>query len=94
MWVHDLEAADASCGGKAVGLARLMVAGVPVPAGFVIDGRAFESIAGNLEADTADIGHVLAQAVDRIATAGLPPELVREVEERAAQLASLVAVRS
>lgn len=94
MWVHDLEAADASCGGKAVGLARLLAAGVPVPAGFVIDGRAFENIAGNLVADTADIGHVLEQAVERIATTVLPAELIREVEERARELGSLVAVRS
>lgn len=94
MWVHDLGAADASCGGKAMGLARLIAAGVPVPTGFVIDGRAFENIAGNLEADTADLGHVLAQAVDRIASAELPAELVREVDERARELGSLVAVRS
>ena len=49
MWVHDLRDADANCGGKAVGLARLMSAGLDVPPGFVIDGRAFTSIVGELK---------------------------------------------
>ncbi len=33
MWVHDLRDADASCGGKAAGLARLIAAGLDVPPG-------------------------------------------------------------
>jgi pyruvate,water dikinase len=94
MWVHDLRDADATCGGKAVGLARLIAAGLPVPAGFVIDGRAFTAIVGELDPQRADIGHVLARAADRIATAEIPAELAAEVRERAGELGSLVAVRS
>jgi pyruvate,water dikinase len=94
MWVHDLGAADATCGGKAVGLARLLAAGLPVPAGFVIDGGAFRAIAGELDPERADIGHVLAQAAERIARAEIPRELADEVRERARELGSLVMVRS
>ena len=94
MWVHDLGAADATCGGKAVGLARLIAAGVPVPAGFVIDGGAFRAIAGELDPERTDIGHVLAQAAERIAHAEIPRDLANEVRERAAELGSLVMVRS
>lgn len=94
MWVHDLRDADATCGGKAVGLARLIAAGLPVPDGFVIDGRAFTSIVGELAPARDDIGHALAQAAERIATAEIPAELAAEVRERAAELGSLVAVRS
>ena len=49
MWVHDLRDADASCGGKAVGLARLIAAGLLVPEGFAIDDRAFRHIVGELD---------------------------------------------
>ncbi|HSN29301.1 MAG TPA: PEP/pyruvate-binding domain-containing protein, partial [Kofleriaceae bacterium] len=94
MWVHDLAAADASCGGKAVGLAKLIAAGVPVPAGFVIDGGAFRALAGEIAADVGDLGHALAAAAERIATAGIPEALRREVEERVRELGSVVAVRS
>jgi pyruvate,water dikinase len=94
MWVHDLGAADATCGGKAVGLARLIAAGVPVPAGFVIDGGAFRAIVGDLDPERADIGHALAQAAERIASAEIPRELAGEVRDRAAELGSLVMVRS
>ena len=94
MWVHDLRDADATCGGKAVGLAKLLAAGLPVPGGFVIDGRAFTSIVGELDPERADIGHAPAQAAERIATAEIPPELAAEVRDRAAELGSLVAVRS
>ena len=75
MWVHDLRDADAECGGKAVGLQRLLAAGLDVPPGFVIDGRAFRAIVGDLRIDdTADIGHVLSEAAERIATARIPDE--------------------
>ena len=97
MWVHDLRDADATCGGKAVGLAKLLAAGLPVPGGFVIDGRAFTSIVGELaptREDRSDIGHALARAAERIATAEIPAELAAEVRDRAAELGSLVAVRS
>lgn len=94
MWVHDLAAADAPCGGKAVGLAKLIAAGVPVPAGFVIDGGAFRALAGEIGADVSDLGHALAAAAERIATAEIPDALRREVEDRVRELGSVVAVRS
>jgi len=94
MWVHDLAAADASCGGKAVGLAKLIAAGVPVPGGFVIDGGAFRALVGEVTAEVGELGHVLATAAERIATAEIPEALRREVEERVRELGSVVAVRS
>jgi pyruvate,water dikinase len=108
MYVHDLREADPSCGGKAVGLGRLLAAGLPVPPGFVIDDRAFRSVVGDLAiADTAVIGpagrsesgllhlgQVLEEAAQRIATARLPPELVDEVGARARELGHVVMVRS
>ena len=95
MWVHDLRDADASCGGKAVGLGRLLAAGLPVPPGFVIDDRAFRSIVGELSlTDTADLGHVLEDAAQKIWTARLAPELVDEVGARAHELGHVVMVRS
>lgn len=94
MWVHDLGAADASCGGKAVGLAKLIAAGVAVPGGFAIDGGAFHALVGDVAADLGELGHVLAAAAERIATAEIPDGLRREVEERVRELGSVVAVRS
>lgn len=94
MWVHDLRDADASCGGKAVGLARLIAAGLPVPEGFVIDGGAFRSLVGDLGSDVGAIGHRSEAAARALAEAQLPPELVAEVEHRAAALGGLLAVRS
>lgn len=95
MWVHELRDAGASCGGKAQGLAKLIAAGLAVPPGFVIEDAAFRSIVGDLEiSDTGTIGHVLGRAAELIATAEIPAELEREVRERAAELGSLVAVRS
>jgi phosphohistidine swiveling domain-containing protein len=95
MYVHDLREADASCGGKAVGLGRLIVAGLPVPPGFVIDDRAFRDLIGDLAiTDHTTIGHVLERAAERIATAPIPAELEREVRERARELGHVVAVRS
>jgi len=93
MWLHRLDDADASCGGKAVGLARLMAAGLPVPEGFVIDDRAFRHVVGDLDPTSDTIGHALAEAAQWIATMELPPDLVRDVEKRAAALGPL-AVRS
>ena len=97
MWVHALADSDASCGGKAVGLARLIAAGLHVPEGFVIDDRAFSSVVGELptgaETTIDAIGHGLEAVAARIAHAELPAELVAEVESRAAQLGTL-AVRS
>jgi len=95
MWVHDLREVDASCGGKAQGLSKLLAAGLDVPPGFAIADGAFRSIVGDLAIDdTSQIGHVLARAALAIATAVIPEELEREVRERAGELGSLVAVRS
>lgn len=93
MWLHRLAAADASCGGKAVGLARLIAAGLAVPEGFVIDDRAFRHVVGVLDPTSDAIGHALAEAAEWISTLELPADLVRDVEERAAALGPL-AVRS
>ncbi|MGE5186298.1 MAG: PEP/pyruvate-binding domain-containing protein, partial [Acidobacteriota bacterium] len=94
MWVHDLRDADDDCGGKAVGLARLIAAGLPVPDGFVIDDGAFRAIVGELAGELDGAGHALEQAARRIAAAELPRELTAEVAARAARLGPLVAVRS
>ena len=93
MWVHDLAAADASCGGKALGLARLIRAQLPVPRGFVIDEHAFRDVAGALDVTHGEVGHVLAEAAQRIRSAELPEDFVREVDRRAAELGTVV-VRS
>src|SRR4029077_320625 len=92
--VHDLRDADASCGGKAVGLARLVAAGLPVPEGFAIDGGAFRAAAGALGSDLGGIGHASEAAARRIAEARLPADFVAEVEGRAAALGPRLAVRS
>ncbi len=93
MWVHALADSDAACGGKATGLARLLAAGLAVPDGFAIDARAFAAVVGELPADRDALGHALAAAAERIATAAIDPELEREVRARAAPLGTL-AVRS
>src|SRR4029079_5905690 len=95
MWVHDLRDADASCGGKAVGLGRLLAAGLPVPPGFVIDDRAFRSVVGELAlTDTAHIGHVLEEAAQKIATARLPAEPLDAGGAQSHELGHVVMVRS
>jgi pyruvate,water dikinase len=95
MWVHDLRDADESCGGKAVGLAKLIAAGLDVPPGFVIADAAFRAIAGELAPAAAHaVGHTLARAAEAIATAVIPPDLEREVRERVTELGSTLAVRS
>ncbi|HTR56081.1 MAG TPA: PEP/pyruvate-binding domain-containing protein [Kofleriaceae bacterium] len=95
MWLHDLRDADASCGGKAVGLAKLIAAGLPVPAGFVLDDRAFRHAAGAIDVgDPSEIGHLLEAAARRIESAELPAEVIAAVERRAAALGDRVMVRS
>lgn len=95
MWVHDLHDADGSCGGKAVGLAHLLAAGLPVPPGFVLDDGAFRHAAGEIDlSDPARLGHALEEAARRIAETELPAEIVAEVERRAAALGARVMVRS
>ena len=84
MWVHDLARADAHCGGKALGLARLLAGGLPVPPGFVIDDHAFRHVAGDIVLDDPEtIGHVMAQVLDRFATVALPDEVSRDIDARA-----------
>ena len=95
MWVHELRDAGGSCGGKALGLARLLAAGLPVPPGFAIDDRAFRHVAGELAPATlGELGHALDEAARRVASAVLPAELVAEVARRAAALGDRVIVRS
>nr|MBA3819529.1 hypothetical protein [Deltaproteobacteria bacterium] len=48
MWLRPLANSDASCGGKALGLARLIAAGLPVPDGCVLDDRGFRAAVGAL----------------------------------------------
>jgi pyruvate,water dikinase len=93
MWIRSLADADASCGAKAAGLARLIAAGLRVPDGFVLDHRAFHHIAQLGDAQPDAVGHAIALAERRIASAALPPELERELADRAARLGRL-AVRS
>jgi pyruvate,water dikinase len=94
VWVHDLRDADASCGGKAVGLAKLIAAGLPVPEGFAIDANAFREVAGELPGEVSGVGHALEEAARRIASAELSADFVADVERRAAELGPLLAVRS
>jgi phosphohistidine swiveling domain-containing protein len=93
MAIRSLGDADASCGAKAHGLARLIAAGLPVPEGFVIEADAFREVAAMDDVAPDAIGHALEAAAQRIATAALPVALEREVAERAAALGRL-AVRS
>jgi pyruvate,water dikinase len=72
--LRSLVDADASCGGKARALARLIAAGLPVPDGFVIDARAFRELA-QLDATTARDPSATARDAStaaRDATAGPP----------------------
>jgi len=93
MSIRTLADADASCGAKASGLARLIATGLPVPDGFVLDSGVFHRIAGIAQVAPDAIGHALAEAGERIAHEALPAELEREVRARAAALGRL-AVRS
>ena len=90
-WVRSLADSDASCGGKAVGLARLIAGGLRVPEGFVIDVHAFRSLVGE-PAALDEIGHSIARAADRLGE--LPDALVAAVDTRLAKLSGPFAVRS
>ncbi|HET9623172.1 MAG TPA: PEP/pyruvate-binding domain-containing protein, partial [Kofleriaceae bacterium] len=91
--LRNLVDADAACGGKALGLARAIAAGLRVPDGFVIGPAVFAELAGLGAVEPDAIGHALDAAARRIAEAALPAALAREVEARAAALGRL-AVRS
>jgi phosphohistidine swiveling domain-containing protein len=93
MWIRPLADADASCGAKAIGLARLIAAGLPVPEGFVVESGAFDEVARIAQVATDAIGHEVAAVEHRIAGAEIPALVEREVRERAAALGRLV-VRS
>lgn len=60
--LYDLRDADASCGGKAVGLSRLIAAGLPVPDGFAISSRVFEGFAREGKVDDSLVEEVTARA--------------------------------
>ena len=81
----------AGAGGKAVGLARLIGAGLPVPDGFVLTHAAFAEVVGPLPGFEP---HELAAVSERIETAALPEDLAAEVEARARALGGSLAVRS
>src|SRR5262245_24587517 len=49
MAMRPLSDSDAACGGKAVALAHLIDAELPVPDGFVLDREAFEAAAGLID---------------------------------------------
>lgn len=93
MSIRPLADADATCGAKAHGLARLIAAGLPVPDGFVIEPGVFREVAAIDEVAPDAVGHALDAAAQRIARAGLPAALERDVAARAAALGRL-AVRS
>ncbi len=76
--VIDLRDADAAFGGKALGLAKLIAAGLPVPPGFAISAKLFERFAAAVatRTDESDGLHEL------------------DFSEQLAELGPLVAVRS
>ena len=76
MWIRPLADADASCGAKAHGLARLIAAGLPVPDGVVIEPAAFATVANLAGGEVDAIGHLLGEAARRIGEAALPVALV------------------
>ncbi len=84
--------AETGCGGKAAHLARLLAAGLPVPAGFALGGAAFRAVVGDVALGAAadDAGHALEAAAARIAAAVIAPA----VGARAGALGELLAVRS
>ncbi|HET9992534.1 MAG TPA: PEP/pyruvate-binding domain-containing protein [Kofleriaceae bacterium] len=93
----DLRDARAGFGNKAAGLARLIAAGLPVPAGFAIAERVFEQVAGLLvlrELDLDVAGHAIDAAARRIEQAEPPAELARELRAHLRELGSTVIVRS
>ena len=99
MWIRPLADADASCGAKAHGLARLIAAGLRVPEGFVLDPAAFRELAG-VEAAGNAVGPAGDSSPDsrNIASHGdgadaIPAELDRDVRAHATALGRL-AVRS
>jgi len=96
-----------STGGKGAALARLLQAGLPVPAGFVISTAAFEEslarvlpaiedlLAGANDADLQGMQQVCAQVAERIVGAKIPSGVSRDIRRGLDSLgASAVSVRS
>jgi pyruvate,water dikinase len=100
--------AAAETGPKAAHLARMLEAGLPVPPGFCVTGRAYrqyltadhrleriKQALGRLSAGTADSGAVLAQIRSAIYEAPLAAELREQIERHWRELGgTLAAVRS
>lgn len=84
MWTRDLATADASCGGKAHGLAKLIASGLRVPAGFVIDHRAFRIATGDVVRNTADPAQAVIEPDPGISLR-LPPESVGQTLDELAR---------
>ena len=74
MWIRALGEADASCGAKAVGLARMRAAELRVPDGFVLDHRAFREVAALNEDAPAATPRLLGGAPGPTGRAGLVPD--------------------
>jgi phosphohistidine swiveling domain-containing protein len=91
MWLHELARADARCGGKAVGLAKLIAAGLPVPPGFAISSEAFDAVAKLAGGELDHAGHAFEHAAVRIEAA--QPAFVAELRARASALGRVI-VRS
>ena len=95
MWVHTLADATPACGGKAMGLSKLIRAGLPVPDGFAIEDAAFRAIVGELAVDDESIiGHALGEAERRVNLAELPADFTEELLRRAHALGPRITVRS
>ncbi len=86
MWTRDLATADASCGGKAFGLARLIGAGLRVPDGFVIDGRAFRVATGDVAVTALHESAVLEPDPGISLVLGKPAELGHTLGELATRV--------
>ena len=94
----------ARVGGKAVNLAILLRAGLPVPGGFCITTAAYRSVVGSLvtelsiqlnDVDSLQLGARAARARDLVESAPVPAELERELLDAYRTIGSpAVAVRS
>lgn len=104
MWTCDLRDDGANdrerAGGKAVGLATLARAGLPVPPGFVVFATAMDAVLEGVPAAVGPFGEATVRAeADRLGeaarTRSLPPGLEEEVRRALAALEDVpVAVRS
>ncbi len=92
----ELSVAATGAGGKAAGLARLIGAGLPVPAGFAITGAAFRAVTGAGTASPLldELGSTLAGWALAAGEQPLPAALEAEVSGRARALGGPLIVRS